>query len=167
MAKETGKRFKIPTPLFDTKSLSLFEAIIVNEYRKITFDKSNPKMADGRSFPKYSKGYAKQKKSGSISVMGGKTSVQGGYENSTAPVVRGDLMLDTDSSFSVRDNAIYIGWVSHANKLEWLRKNKRILTSRQYPINPNVIKKVMPSFNKELKRRMPKGKHTITIGKKK
>jgi len=99
--------------------------------------------------------------------MGGKTSVQGGYENSTAPVVRGDLMLDTDSSFSVRDNAIYIGWVSHANKLEWLRKNKRILTSRQYPINPNVIKKVMPSFNKELKRRMPKGKHTITIGKKK
>jgi hypothetical protein len=41
------------------------------------------------------------------------------------------------------------------------------LTSRQHPINPKVIKKLMPNFNKELKRIMPKGKHTITIGKKK
>ena len=89
------------------------------------------------------------------------------YSNSLAPVLTGDLMLDTDSSFSVKDNAIYIGWSSHAKKLDWLRDNGRIVTSKEDPINPDVIKKAMPSFNKELKRRMPKGKHTITIGKKK
>ena len=179
MAKETGKRFNILTPLFDTKAFSVLEAIIVNEFRKITFDKSNPKMANGQSFPQYStKGsgvgfrtingkkvfidsYANRKKTGKLRRQ------NSSYSNSLAPVLTGDLMLDTNSSFSVRDNAIYIGWTSHANKLEWLRKNKRILTSKEHPINPKVIKKVMPSFNRELKRRMPKGKHTITIGKKK
>ena len=167
MAKEKGKRFKIPTPIFDTRAFETFKAVVVNEYRKITFDKSNPRMSDDRPFPKYSKGYERQKRSGKISVMGGKTSVAGGYQNSTAPFVRGDLANDTNSSFSVKDNAIYIGWTSHANKVKWLRDKGRFLTSRSNPINPKVIKKLEPSFNKELKRIMPKGTHTINIGKKK
>ena len=162
MAKETGKRFEIPIPLFDTQAYRIFESIIVNEYRKITFDVTNPKMADKRKFPKYtSKSYENRKKANMLKRQ------DTSYSNSTAPVVSGDLKNDTNSSFSVEENSIYIGWTSNANKLDWLRDNKRILTSKQHPINPNVIKKVMPSFNKELKRRMPKGKHTITIGKKK
>ena len=161
MAKEKGKRFKIPTPIFDTRAFETFKAVVVNEYRKITFDKSNPRMSDNKPFPKYSRGYAKRKESNKIKRQ------NSSYASSTAPLATGDLMLDTDSSFSVKDDSIYIGWSAHANKLDWLRNNKRILTSKQHPINPNVIKKVMPSFNKELKRRMPKGKHTITIGKKK
>ena len=162
MAKKRSAKFDMPNPIFDEQSYTIFEAIIINEYRKITFDKSNPKMADGRRFPKYtSKSYENRKKANMLKRQ------DTSYSNSTAPVVSGDLMLDTDSSFSVKDDSIYIGWSAHANKLDWLRDNKRILTSKQHPINPNVIKKVMPSFNKELKRRMPKGKHTITIGKKK
>ena len=39
MAKEKGKRFKIPTPIFDTRAFETFKAVVVNEYRKITFDK--------------------------------------------------------------------------------------------------------------------------------
>ena len=162
MAKETGKRFEIPIPLFDTQAYRIFESIIVNEYRKITFDVTNPKMADKKKFPKYtSKSYENRKKANLLKRQ------DSSYSNSTAPLVTGDLMRDTNSTFSVKDESVYIGWSAHAYKLDHLRNNDRILTSRQHPINPNVIKKVMPSFNKELKRRMPKGKHTITIGKKK
>ena len=162
MAKfEKGKRFKTPTPIFDRKAFETFKAVVVNEYRKITFDKSNPRMSDNKPFPKYSRGYAKRKESNKIKRQ------NSSYSSSTAPLATGDLMLDTDSSFSIKDNAIYIGWTSHAYKLKHLRKNGRFLTSRSNPINPEVIKKLMPSFNKELKRIMPKGTHTINIGKKK
>ena len=64
MAKEKGKRFKIPTPIFDTRAFETFKAVVVNEYRKITFDKSNPRMSDDKPFPKYtSVSYENRKKS--------------------------------------------------------------------------------------------------------
>ena len=162
MAKEKGKRFKIPTPIFDRKAFEIFEAVAVNEYRKITFDKSNPRMSDDKPFPKYtSVSYVNRKKANKLKRQNGQ------YSNSTAPVVSGDLMLDTNSSFSVKDNAIYIGWSSHGYKIKHLSKNGRHLASESHPINPKVIKKLEPSFKKELKRIMPKGTHTINIGKKK
>ena len=85
MAKETGKKFKMPNPIFSEQSYRIFEAIIINEYRKITFDKSNPKMADDRSFPKYtSKSYENRKKANMLKRQ------DTSYSNSTAPVVSGD-----------------------------------------------------------------------------
>ncbi len=166
---EKGKRFKMPDPLFSAKFLQTLAEKAKNEYRKITFDKASPKMANGQSFPKYSKGYEKQKKSGRIgSKKKGFTHVSGGYQTSTAPFVRGDLHNDTTAGHSVSKSAIYIGWTSHANKIDWLRDMKptRILTSKSHPINPKILDKIMPEFNKEYKRIMPKGTHTITIGKK-
>ena len=179
MAKK-GKDFKMPDPLFSAEFLRDLAEKAKNEYKKITFDKSSPKMADGKPFPPYStKGsdvgfrtingkkvfidsYANIKKSGKISRS------RGEYANSTAPVLTGDLSLDTDASYSVSKKAIYIGWTSHADKVDWLRNMKpaRILTSRSHPINPKILDKIMPEFNKEYKRIMPKGTHTITIGKK-
>ena len=156
-----GKDFKIPTPLFSNQFYNLLGSVAVNEYRKITFDKSNPKMADGSNFKKYtSKTYESRKKANKLRRQ------DGSYSNSTAPVLSGDLMLDTKHSVSPKENAIYIGWTSHAYKVDHLRKMKRVLTSKAHPINPDVIKKMMPSFNKELMRTMPKGTQTITIGKK-
>ena len=159
MAKK-GKDFKLPTPMFNKAFYNIIGTIAINEYRKITYDKSNPKMADDRSFPKYSKSYETRKKSNKLKRQNSQ------YAQSTAPVVSGDLLLDTQHTVSPEDNAIYIGWTSHAYKLDHLRKMGRILTSKSNPINPNVIKKIMPSLNKELKRTMPKGSQTITIGKK-
>ena len=156
-----GKDFKMPSPLFGKVFYETLAGVAVNEYRKITFDKSNPKMADGSDFKKYtSKSYENRKKANKLRRQ------DGSYSNSTAPVLSGDLMLDTKASASPKENAIYIGWSSHAYKVDHLRKMGRILTSKSNPINPNVIKKLMPSFNKELKRTMPKGTQTITIGKK-
>ena len=67
MAKEKGKRFKIPTPIFDRKAFEIFEAVAVNEYRKITFDKSNPRMSDDKPFPKYtSVSYENRKKANKL-----------------------------------------------------------------------------------------------------
>ena len=160
MAKKS-KPYKSPSPLFDRTAFRHFETVVSNEYRKVTFDKSNPKMSNDKKFPNYSKSYG-------IRKTGNKLKRQdGGYTNSTAPVVSGDLMIDTKSDFNVKEQAIYIGWTAHAYKLEHLRKNGRFLTSHTHPINPRVIKKLMPSFNRELKRIMPKGTHTIKIGKKK
>ena len=159
MAKKS-KPYKSPSPLFDRTAFRHFETVMSNEYRKVTYDKSNPRMSNDEKFPKYSKPYEARKKNNKIKRQ------NSSYANSTAPIATGDLMLDTNSDFNVREQAIYIGWTSHANKLEWLRKNGRFLTSRSNPINPRVIKKLMPSFNKQLKRIMPKGTHTIKIGKK-
>ena len=156
-----GKDFKMPSPLFGKVFYETLAGVAVNEYRKITFDKSNPKMSDCKQFKKYtSKTYESRKKANKLRRQ------DGSYSNSTAPVLSGDLMLDTKASASPKENAIYIGWSSHAYKVDHLRKMGRILTSKSNPINPNVIKKLMPSFNKELKRTMPKGTQTITIGKK-
>ena len=162
MAKK-GKDFKIPDPLFSADFLRDLAEKAKDEYKKITFDKSSPKMADGKPFPKYSKVYKERKRGGKISRS------RGEYANSTAPVLTGDLALDTDASYSVSKNAIYIGWTSHADKVDWLRNMKpaRILTSRSHPINPKILDKIMPEFNKEFKRIMPKGTQTITIDKKK
>lgn len=160
MAKK-GKPYKSPSPLFDTQAFRHFEDVVQNEYRKVTFDVSNPKMSNDKTFPKYSKAYGSRKRADKIKRQSGQ------YLQSTAPVVSESLMNDTNSSFNVREQAIYIGWTAEANKVKWLREQGRFLTSHTHPINPRVIKKLMPSFNRELKRIMPKGTHTINIGKKK
>ena len=118
-------------------------------------------MSNDKTFPKYSKAYGSRKRADKIKRQSGQ------YLQSTAPVVSESLMNDTNSSFNVREQAIYIGWTAEANKVKWLREQGRFLTSHTHPINPRVIKKLMPSFNRELKRIMPKGTHTINIGKKK
>ena len=163
MAKQTGKKFKMPDPLFGKGAYEKLAALAVDQYRKITFDVNNPRMANKKKFPKYKKPYEKIKESNQLNRQ------DGGYAQSTAPVVSGDLMLDTKGDYSLKDNSVYIGWNAHANKIDWLRdmKPKRILTSKQYPINPDVVKKMMPQLNKELKKSMPKGTNTISIGKKK
>ena len=63
MAKK-GKPFEIPSPLFGKEFYNRLASVAVNEYRKITFDKSNPKMANKQPFPKYSKGYERAKSKG-------------------------------------------------------------------------------------------------------
>ena len=160
MAKK-GKPYKSPSPLFDTQAFKTFKDVVQDQYRRITFDVSNPKMSNDKTFPKYSKAYGSRKRADKIKRQSGQ------YLQSTAPVVSESLMNDTNSSFNVREQAIYIGWTAEANKVKWLREQGRFLTSHTHPINPRVIKKLMPSFNRELKRIMPKGTHTINIGKKK
>ena len=47
MAKK-GKPYKSPSPLFDKTAFRHFETVVSNEYRKVTFDKSNPKMSNDK-----------------------------------------------------------------------------------------------------------------------
>ena len=161
-----GKDFEIPKPLFGFAFWQVFAENIKNKYKIHIFDKGNPKDVYNRKFKEYSKGYKKTKSSGKVTINGQKTSVSGGYENSVAPVLRGDLQLDTNSSADAKNNAIYIGWSLHGNKIEWLRRNGRVLTAKDKAMPDPVMKAIMPEFNKELKKVMPKGSQTITIGKK-
>ena len=159
MAKK-GKDFKIPDNLFDKKFWTTFEAVAVDQYRKVIFDKSNPRMSNGKPFPKYSKGYEKIKSANQLSGQ------DSNYVNSTAPVVRGDLMEDTKSSADPRTFSVFIGWSSHAYKVDRLREKGRILTDRANPYPASAMKKIKPEINRNLKRVMPKGSQTITIKKK-
>ena len=178
-------KFKMPDPILDTVFYKEWGAIAVNRYRHYIFDKSNPKMSNGKNFPQYSKRGSKwvtmnvKKKFKKGSPKEGYSYEQAkqgnmlrrqhsGYANSTAPYVSGDLMRDTNWDYSVKDNAIYIGWIAESNKVDWLRdmKPSRILTSHQHPYPKSELTKLMPEINKHLKRLMPKGSQTITIGKK-
>lgn len=159
MAKK-GKDFKMPDPLFSFAFMNHLGAEIRDEYKDYTFNKSNPRMANKQPFPKYSKGYEKQKATGRVN----KKTVEGGYERSTAPVSSGKLKLDT--KHKAGKNFIDLGWDAQEYKVKNLRKMGRVLTSSSNPISHDVLKKIMPLFNKHLEKVMPKGSQTITIGKK-
>ena len=159
MAKK-GKDFKIPDNLFDKKFWDTFEAVAVNEYRKIIFDKSNPRMSNDKPFPAYSKGYEKAKATGDLRLQ------DRSYANSKAPILSGNLMLDTKSSADPKTFSVFIGWSSHAYKVDHLRDNGRILTDNNNPYPDSAMKKLLPEINRNLKRVMPKGSQTITIKKK-
>ena len=73
---------------------------------------------------------------------------------------------DTNVSASPKENAIYIGWNTHAYKVDHLRAMDRVLTDKNQAMPDSVMKKLMPKFNKHLKKVMPKGSQTIIIGKK-
>ena len=172
----------MPKPVFNKKFWDHFGHVAVNAYRHHIFDKTNPKMANDRPFPNYStKGadvgfrtingkkvfidsYANRKKTGKLFRQ------DESFANSKAPVLSGDLWEDTKPDVDAKNDTIYIGWTAHADKVKWLRdmNPKRILTSKQYPFPKKITeKKLMKLFDRELKRVMPKGTHTITIGKKK
>ena len=165
MAKK-GKDFKLPKPLFGFAFFQVFAENIKNKYKHYIFDKNNPKDVYGNKFKQYTKAYQKRKSSGQVTINGQKTTVSGGYENSVAPVLRGDLQLDTNAAADPKNNAVYIGWSIHGNKIEWLRRNGRVLTAKDKAMPDAVMKAIMPELNKELKKVMPKGSQTITIGKK-
>ena len=159
-----GKDFKMPDPLFSFAFMNHLGAEIRDEYKAYTFSKSNPRMANKQSFPKYSKGYEKRKATGKITINKLKMTIEGGYERSKAPVATGALKLDT--KHKAGKNFIDIGWDAQEYKVKHLRKMGRILTDRSNPISDDVLKKIMPLFNRHLKKVMPKGTQTITIGKK-
>ena len=182
MAKGKGKQFKIPATLFNKDFWDKFARVAKNEYKHYIFNNTNPRMSNDKPFPEYStKGenvgfrtinkkkvfidsYANRKKAGKLFRQ------DQSYANSKAPYVVGDLSTDTDSSSDAKNNAIYIGWNAHANKVKWLRdmNPKRILTSKAHPFPKKVTeKKLMKLFNQHLKKVMPKGTRTTTIGKKK
>ena len=157
-------KFKMPDPILDTVFYKDWGAKAVNRYRHYIFNKSNPKMSNGKNFPsRYSTGYKKAKSSVKLRRQ------DSSFANSNAPVLTGDLWRDTNWDYSVKDDAIYIGWNAQANKVDWLRdmKPSRILTSHQYPYPKSELTKLMPEINKHLKRLMPKGTNTIKVGKKK
>ena len=164
MAKGRGKPFKLPKILFNKGFWEHFGAVAKNDYRDYIFDKSNPRMSNDRPFPNYSDKYKKQKATGNIKLQ------NQSYANSKAPLLSGNLMLDTNHSADAKNNAVYIGWTSHAYKVKHLRdmKPERILTSKAHPFPKKITrKKLMKLFNQHLKKVMPKGTRTTTIGKKK
>ena len=161
MAKKT--KFKMPSPLFDKLFWQHFGMEAYTEYKKHTFDKSNPKMSDGNPFPKkYSNKYSKAKRSGKLRRQ------DSSYRNSYAPVLTGDLMRDTQVSIDPKKNQVAIGWTSHADKVSHLRDNKRVLTDNTNPYPKDILQnKLLPKIVKHLNKVMPEGTEIIHMKKKK
>ena len=153
-----GDPVNFPSPLFNNKFFNNLGANLVNQYRHYIFNKSNPRDAYGQPFKQpYSKGYEKSKKSRTMRRQ------DSSYANSYAPYLTGDLSRDLSHSVDAKRNTIFLGWNAHANKIDWLKKNGRVLTDDNYPLPKTVVDKTMKIINKELKRTMPKGKHHIKI----
>ena len=162
MAKGRGKPFKLPKILFNKGFWEHFGAVAKNAYIGYIFDKSNPRMSNDRPFPVYSDKY--KKKTGKLKRQ------DASFANSKAPLLSGNLMLNTDHSTDAKNNAVYIGWTSHAYMVKHLRdmNPERILTSKAHPFPKKITgQKLMKLFNQHLKKVMPKGTRTTTIGKKK
>jgi|TARA_R100000084_G_scaffold48201_1_gene19915 hypothetical protein len=156
--KATGEPINFPSPLFNNKFFKKLGDNLVNQYRHHIFNKSNPKDAYGNPFKQpYSKGYEKSKKSGRMRRQ------DSSYAGSYAPYLTGDLSRDLGHSVDAKRNTIYLGWNAHANKIDWLKKNGRVLTDGNYPLPKSVVDKAMKIMNNELKKTMPKGKHKIKI----
>ena len=156
--KAKGEPVNFPNPLFHEDFFDKLGDNLVNQYRHFVFDKTNPRDAYGQPFKQpYSKGYEKSKKSGKMFRQ------DSSYANSYAPVLTGDLSRDLNYSFDSKKNTIYLGWNAHANKIDWLKKNGRVLTDDNYPLPKSVVDKTMKIINKELKKTMPKGSHHIKV----
>ena len=157
-----GKDFKFKTPLFNNKKMRILGAELVNAIRKVTFNKSNPKMSNDAPFPQYtSKSYESRKKAGKLRRQ------DSGYKNSKAPVLTGDLWRDLTHSTNPRKNEFSVGWNSHAYKIDHLSNMGREITTKQNPVNPRAIAKVMPRINQMINKILVSGQQIITIGKKK
>ena len=156
------KKFKIPEPMFDSKFWNKFGLTAYKEYKKQTFNKSSPKMSDDKPFPSYSPAYKKAKAKGNLKRQ------DTSYSTSKAPVLTGDLMRDTQLSIEANKNQVSIGWTSHTNKVDHLRKNKRILTDKDNPYPKSILEtKLMPQIMKHLNKVMPEGTEVIRMKKKK
>ena len=155
--KTKGKPVNFPNPLFNSKFYKDLGNNLVNQYRHHIFDKSSPKDAYGRPFKEYSAGYKKSKNTGKMFRQ------DSSYANSKAPILTGDLWEDLNHSVDAKNNTIYLGWNAHANKIDWLKKNGRILTDARYPLPKAVVDKAMDLMNSELKKTMPKGTHHIKV----
>ena len=155
--KATGDPVNFPSPLFNNKFFNKLGDNLVNQYRHYIFDKTNPRDAYGQPFKEYSAGYKKLKNTGKMFRQ------DSSYANSKAPFVTGDLSRDLDYSVDAKRNTIFLGWNAHANKIDWLKKNGRILTDANYPLPKSVVDKTMNIINNELKKTMPKGTHHIKV----
>ena len=152
----------MPDPMFDSKFWNKFGLDAYKEYKKQTFNKSSPKMSDDKPFPRYSPAYKKAKAKGKMKRQ------DSGYARSKAPVLTGDLMRDTQVSIEAKKNQVSIGWTSHADKVDHLRKNKRILTDNDNPYPKSILEtKLMPQIMKHLNKVMPEGTEVIRMKKKK
>ena len=174
-----GKDFKFKTPIFNNKKMRILGAELVNAIRHVTFNKSNPRMSNDTPFPAYSDrgagvgwrtingkkvfidSYSNRKKTGRLRRQ------DSGYKNSKAPVLTGDLWKDLTHSTNPRKNEFSVGWNSHAYKIDHLSNMGREITTKQNPVNPRAIAKVMPRINQMINKILVSGQQIITIGKKK
>ena len=156
--KNKGKPINFPNPLFNSKFYNDLGNNLVNQYRHYVFNKTNPRDAYGQPFKQpYSDGYEKSKKTGKMFRQ------DSSYANSYAPYLTGDFWEDLNFSVDAKRNTIFLGWDAEANKIDWLKKNGRILTDARYPLPKAVVDKAMDIMNNELKKTMPKGTHHIKV----
>ena len=155
--RKKGKDFEFKLPLFNKKNMRLLGAHLVNEYRKVTFDRSSPLMSNDQPFPKYSNEYRAAKASGKIRRS------DTSYKGSTAPYLTGDLMRDLKPSMNPRIGEFSMGWTAHADKVEQLRKRGRILASNSNPISNKVLGKMQTHINKFLKGKLVNGTQHIIV----
>ena len=147
-----GKPFEIPFPLFGKVFYETLAGVAVNEYRKITFDKSNPKMANKQPFPKYtSKSYQNRKQTNKLKRQASE------FANSTAPVLSSDLLRDWKLR-KVTNNGFSFGTTAFGDRVEHLAKMGRVISKDGKELPKDVERFLMHEADKYVQKKLDKTK---------
>ena len=77
-----------------------------------------------------------------------------------APKVSWDLLRDFGKIWKVTDTGFEMGWAAHGERVEWLRKMGRELTTKEDALPKSIVKNLSQSADKEIKRKLGKSKTT-------
>ena len=85
------------------------------------------------------------------------------YANSKAPILTSDLLRDYSLVKTLRDG-FQIGWTTLGDRVLWLAKMGRFLTTPQKPLPDKVSDYLMKEAKVYIEKQFPKGKKNYNIG---
>ena len=139
--------------MLDRRFFSKIAINTVARYRKFIFDPDGggkgAKQVDGKSYPTYTTGYSKAKKSAKIKRSDSK------FSGSNAPVLTGDLYKDFQG-FKLISGGFSFGTPTQGAKVDHLSKLGRKISTNAKPLPDKVGKYIMDQAEKYVKQELGK-----------
>ena len=126
-----------------------------DRYRKHIFQ--DAKDVFDKPFKGYTKEYGQRKRANKFKRQASQ------YANSKAPILTSDLLRDYSLVKTLRDG-FQIGWTTLGDRVLWLAKMGRFLTTPQKPLPDKVSDYLMKEAKVYIEKQFPKGKKNYNIG---
>tara|TARA_Y100001963_G_C6718014_1_gene417722 strand:+ start:702 stop:1127 length:426 start_codon:yes stop_codon:yes gene_type:complete len=126
-----------------------------DRYRKHIFQ--DGKDVFDKPFKAYTKEYGKRKRANKFKRQASQ------YANSKAPILTSDLLRDYSLVKTLRDG-FQIGWTTLGDRVLWLAKMGRYLTTPQKPLPDKVTNYLMKEAKVYIEKKFPKGTKNYNIG---
>jgi len=126
-----------------------------DRYRKHIFQ--DAKDVFDKPFKGYTKEYGQRKRANKFKRQASQ------YANSKAPILTSDLLRDFSLVKTLKDG-FQIGWTTLGDRVLWLAKMGRFLTTPQKPLPDKVSDYLMKEAKVYIEKQLPKGKKNYNIG---